>query len=67
MDNTMLNHHGILGMKWGRRRYQNKDGSLTPEGKKRYGDDTPDDPEAAKKAYEEGKQKALKSGSCLLG
>lgn len=28
-------HHGKLGMKWGIRRYQNKDGSLTPEGRKR--------------------------------
>jgi hypothetical protein len=33
-----LEHHGILGMKWGIRRYQNKDGSLTPEGRARYGD-----------------------------
>lgn len=31
-----LYHHGIKGMKWGVRRYQNKDGSLTPEGQKRY-------------------------------
>lgn len=31
-----LYHHGIKGMKWGVRRYQNRDGSLTPEGKKRY-------------------------------
>ncbi len=31
-----LYHHGIRGMKWGVRRYQNKDGSLTPRGKKRY-------------------------------
>lgn len=31
-----LAHHGILGMKWGVRRYQNKDGSLTKEGMKRY-------------------------------
>lgn len=29
-----LYHHGILGQKWGVRRYQNKDGSLTPAGKK---------------------------------
>lgn len=32
-----LTHHGILGQKWGVRRYQNPDGSLTPEGKERYG------------------------------
>ena len=32
-----LYHHGIAGMKWGVRRYQNKDGSLTNAGKRRYG------------------------------
>ena len=31
-----LYHHGILGMKWGIRRYQNKDGTLTEAGKKHY-------------------------------
>lgn len=30
-----LEHHGVLGQKWGVRRFQNKDGSLTTEGKKR--------------------------------
>ena len=36
MENTELLHHGIKGQKWGFRRYQNKDGSLTPAGRKRY-------------------------------
>ena len=35
MNSTYLEHHGIKGMRWGIRRYQNKDGSLTPAGKRR--------------------------------
>lgn len=31
-----LSHHGIKGQKWGVRRYQNEDGSLTAAGKQRY-------------------------------
>ena len=35
-ENVYLAHHGIKGMKWGVRRYQNEDGSLTNTGKARY-------------------------------
>lgn len=37
MENIELEHSGIKGMRWGVRRFQYKDGSLTPEGAKRYG------------------------------
>ena len=38
MDDV-LRHHGIKGQKWGIRRFQNKDGTLTSAGKKRYDND----------------------------
>lgn len=44
-----LYHWGIKGMKWGVRRYQNKDGTLTDAGKKRY------DSEADKGGYNQTK------------
>lgn len=39
MNNKELYHFGTKGMKWGVRRYQNADGSLTDAGKKRYSRD----------------------------
>lgn len=69
MENHQLYHHGIKNMRWGIRRYQNKDGTLTPAGKKRYAKQQAENLEkaraakAAKKAHEEAKAKALKEGS----
>ncbi len=37
MEMNELRHHGVKGQKWGVRRYQNADGSLTSAGRKRYG------------------------------
>lgn len=37
MKKDTVIHAGVKGMKWGVRRYQNYDGSLTPEGRIRYG------------------------------
>lgn len=54
-DINSLQHHGIKGQKWGIRRYQNPDGSLTEEGKLRYlnSDGTLNDraPNKIKRAY----------------
>ena len=43
MPEKYLVHYGIKGMKWGKRRFQNKDGSLTPAGIRRYSEGGGDD------------------------
>lgn len=45
MDEKFLAHHGVKGMRWGVRRYQNEDGTYTDAGRKRYGK------QAARKYY----------------
>ena len=46
---THLQHHGIKGQKWGVRRYQNANGTLTPAGKKRYAEEVKKDAFRAKR------------------
>ena len=47
-----IKHHGIKGQKWGVRRFQNKDGSLTPKGLKRYKDEVNSKERTIKKGTE---------------
>ena len=57
IDTEALKHHGILGMKWGIRRYQNPDGSLTALGRKHY-----DQAEKAIEKFKQQKERAIARG-----
>lgn len=69
MDNS-LQHAGVKGMKWGIRRYQNKDGSLTPAGRKRYSEGsskTGIDKEAVKQKAKQAALKGAKTSAKVIG
>lgn len=61
-----LYHYGSLGMRWGLRRYQNYDGSLTEEGKQRYGKNIEKHYGKARKKLNKYKNKQLKSENKAL-
>ncbi len=63
-----LYHHGVKGMRWGVRRYQNQDGTLTAAGKKRYRTDADSDRSLMSKPYDKlAGEIAEKSGDWYLG
>lgn len=63
MENNPLNHSGIKDMRWGQRRWQNKDGSLTPAGRERYRKNRKSDSDRREESLDEKKQRILKSHS----
>lgn len=54
--NNELKHHGIIGQKWGIRRFQNSDGTLTAEGRRRYDSESDS---IKKKLYDESVNRSL--------
>ena len=66
-----LYHHGIKGQKWGVRRFQKEDGTLTAKGKERYRENDSTTDEQAEKNRKKGltdkQKKAIKIGAAVVG
>lgn len=60
-DSSYLEHHGIKGQRWGVRRFQNRDGSLTNAGRKRLGYATKGAVQTVKKAFNAGSKTGAKA------
>lgn len=66
-----LYHHGIKGQRWGIRRFQKKDGTLTAKGRERYREDSAaskkQEDEPRKKGLTDKQKKAIKIGAAVVG
>lgn len=62
-----LEHHGIKGQKWGIRRYQNEDGTLTKAGQARYGNYEGDVTEKIKQDIAKDRKNNAKNAAITIG
>lgn len=68
MQSDYIKHHGILGQKWGIRRFQNRNGRLTPVGREHVAENKKGSSEdGSKKGLSDKQKKALKIGAAAVG